>query len=108
MSLRFGRATLRSQNWGKRQASPPPPNGPALSCRPPVHQDATTDGRPANPPRTGRPAAGRPGRPSGGGRSAAAPCWAAAELGKDRARHGEQEDDRAIHLVDLVGDPTPL
>jgi hypothetical protein len=33
--------------------SSPPPNGSALSCRPPVHQDATTDGRPANPPRTG-------------------------------------------------------
>src|SRR5215470_7599772 len=29
-----------------------PPNGPALSCRPPVDHYATTDGRPATPPRT--------------------------------------------------------
>src|SRR5262245_47095987 len=29
-----------------------PPNGPALSCRPPVNHYATTDGRPASPPPT--------------------------------------------------------
>ena len=36
------------------------PNGPALSCAPPVHHYATTGGRPASRPRTRPPAGWKP------------------------------------------------
>src|SRR5262249_21926341 len=45
-----------------------PPNGSALSCRPPMNHDATTGGRPARPPRTR--AAGGWARPQAGRRAA--------------------------------------
>ncbi len=57
------------------------PNGPALSCAPPVeHEDTPAGGRRSCPP-TGRPPAGEPRRPRSGGASAAAPCWAAFPCG---------------------------
>src|SRR5262249_23835646 len=38
------------------------PNGPALSCRPPVDHYATTDGRPASPPGTRAAGGWEPGQ----------------------------------------------
>jgi hypothetical protein len=50
------------------------PNGPALSCAPPVNPEDTPAGGRRSCHPTGRPPAGRPGKPRGGGASAAAPC----------------------------------
>src|SRR5262249_36252949 len=51
------------------------PNGPALSCRPPLSVPRN-DRRPPgdSTPAQGGRRAGKPGKSSGGGRAAAAPC----------------------------------
>src|SRR5262245_22163791 len=64
------------------------PNGPALSCRPPVHQDATTDGRPASPPRT---------RAAGGLRAWQSPAAAAGQLQR-LVRRRPPRDDAEIQV----------
>ena len=89
-----------------------PPNGSALSCAPPVKEDATTGGRPPDPPGPGRPPAGGPGRPSGAARQLQRLVGQRARLlAKERnellngdARFPDQSTQGALGELSVIGD----